>query len=222
MHLEAVWSFQFLLLEFVRQNYNAQAIISQGWGMTLLCALPTQVLVTLVVFQCNVETNTILGLLKAPSIVSFYPFRQLFLWSWVPSSPTYELITSQLNTKNSLHYSRVFLYAVSSPVLQTLPSLVCLDSHLISSILLVCWTPPGFFLLVPPPDKAIFQGIGKLTLFVSHTTGILILNCLMPSLLKIVSYIFPFFICFRFEGKSGPGYIILAWSRCRYLILVGI
>lgn len=213
MCLEAVWSFQFLLLKFVRQNYNAEAIIPQGWGITLLCALPTQVLVNLDVFQSNVRTNTILGLLKAPGIVSFYPFRQHFLWSWVPSSPTHGLISSQLNTKNPLHYSRVFLYAVSFTVLQTLPSPVSLDSHLISSILLLWWTPPGFFLLVPPPDKAVSQDTGKLTLFVSHTTGILILNCLMPSLLKIVSYFFSFFICFRFEGKSSPGYIILAWSR---------
>ena len=90
----------------------------------------------------------------------------------------------------------------------TLPSLVlCLPqafgfSALFFSPQYKMWVPPELPLCAEARNSQEAGLTRRLTLFVSHQSGMIVLYCLMLSVLKI-SFICSTFFCFRWEDKPG-------------------
>lgn len=120
-----------------------------------------------------------------------------------------------------------FLLSSKYSVLQTPATLVFSDSHLVSTILLVCWATPTFFLLVPAPGKSLWgttpgQLLSSPCLFPT-AQGSLSFTAWCPVCWKLLFYTF-FHFSFVSKLRVNLVAVIAPWleAECRrYVITFG-
>ena len=191
------------------------------WGKTFLSVLSSALWITNFSILA-VGNSTIPGYVWAGPVVPFNPFGCIFsrLQQFLH---THALICTVLNTwATALQVS--LCAALFSPVLSPVdfPHLDLWALCSISSVRGAWRAPLGSSLSSPQPGISLRQK-SKLEnhrayLTVSLLSGIIVLHCLLPSVLRTVVLHILSFYCFKQEDKSGRSYSIFGTETCDFYL----